>query len=166
MTKTYLAPPEPGSNTPTWRQMKQACHDEFTAWSDKCEREAHRDPLRFHAIVAPRLLAEIDTAPEIKSDDDQAAILARRLAGWKREFLARWLDCPMQEFAHVWYERREQPFKQARREFADDPPPEITEADVRAARHARRKRQSDLAAQVLAEKDRQKHLREIHEGNV
>jgi hypothetical protein len=148
MTKTYLAPSEPGSNTPTWRQMKQACRDEFEAWSSKCERQAHRDPLAFHAIVAPALMAAIDTPPEIKSDDDHAAILAGRLVGWKREFLSRWLDCPMQEFALIWYERRERPIKQARREFANDPPPELTNTEqqnaLRTPAETRRARRKDF----------------------
>lgn len=161
----------------TWRQRKQDCQNRLEKWCAACKSEAGRDPLRFHAIVAPKLLAEIDAT--IIPDDHDAAILARRLAEGKREFLAPWLNAPIQKGARNWYETRQSRRAEAERlaqpprpkpttaqeDFADDPPPELTAAEIATKQHARRDRQHDLAAQVLAKKEQQKRLRNTHEGN-
>jgi hypothetical protein len=111
---------------------KNACQGALDKWCDQHKAEARRDPLRFHAVVAPRLLADLD-ATIIPEND----FLAQRLAEGKREFLAPYLDTMPQDCARIWYRRRQQQraliVEHARHEFADDPPPELTPTEIEGA---------------------------------
>jgi hypothetical protein len=80
---------------------KQACQDTLTKWIDQHKAEARRDPLRFVAVVVPRLLAALD-ATKIPEND----FLAQRLVEGKRAFLAPYLTTPPDR-ARVWYQRRQ-----------------------------------------------------------
>lgn len=119
----------------TSQQREQECLKRLDRWCAACKAEARRDPLRFHSNVVPKLLGEI--AATIIPDDNEGAKLARLTIDGKRACLSRWSDAPIQECARTWYQRRQQQralvVAHARHEFADDPPPELTGAEIAGA---------------------------------
>jgi hypothetical protein len=103
--KTVLHLPQPKGKpdvgTMPGKRAKNACQDDINKWVDQHKAEARRDPLRFHAVVVPRIIAALD-AIKIPEND----FLARRLAAGKRAFLAPYLTLPP-ENARIWYQRRQ-----------------------------------------------------------
>lgn len=145
----YNSPIRPPS-TAEWG-LKKAWVNYFKDY--RYRQHVHRlftpDPLKFYAIIGPRLVADLD-AEILPPNDTQENIITRRIHQAKRDILLEYgfgrEDRAERIADHArtyfrWRDHgrmvRKQADDQARQEFAADPPEPLTLAELKAEARAR-----------------------------